>query len=36
VTLIAAVLHDTIEDTRTTAEELEAQFGQTVRKVIEE
>ena len=36
VTLIAAVLHDTIEDTQTTAEELEAQFGRTVRKVVEE
>jgi guanosine-3',5'-bis(diphosphate) 3'-pyrophosphohydrolase len=36
VTLIAAVLHDTIEDTKTTAEELEAQFGPTVRKVVEE
>jgi GTP diphosphokinase / guanosine-3',5'-bis(diphosphate) 3'-diphosphatase len=29
VTLMAAVLHDTIEDTKTTAEELEAQFGRT-------
>ena len=36
VTLMAAVLHDTIEDTKTTAEELEAQFGRTVRKVVEE
>ena len=36
VTLMAAVLHDTIEDTETTAEELEAQFGPTVRKVVEE
>ena len=36
VTLMAAVLHDTIEDTQTTAEELEAQFGRTVRKVVEE
>lgn len=36
VTLMAAVLHDTIEDTDTTAEELEAQFGPTVRKVVEE
>ena len=36
VTLMAAVLHDTIEDTETTAEELEAQFGRTVRKVVEE
>jgi (p)ppGpp synthase/HD superfamily hydrolase len=29
VTLMAAVLHDTIEDTKTTAEELDAQFGRT-------
>ena len=36
VTLMAAVLHDTIEDTKTTAEELEAQFGRAVRKVVEE
>ncbi len=36
VTLMAAVLHDTIEDTKTTAEELEAHFGRTVRKVVEE
>jgi (p)ppGpp synthase/HD superfamily hydrolase len=36
VTLMAAVLHDTIEDTKTTAEELEAQFGRTVRKLVEE
>ena len=36
VTLMAAVLHDTIEDTKTTAEELETQFGRTVRKVVEE
>ena len=36
VTLMAGVLHDTIEDTKTTPEELEAQFGRTVRKVVEE
>jgi (p)ppGpp synthase/HD superfamily hydrolase len=36
VTLMAAVLHDTIEDTETTGEELEAQFGRTVRNVVEE
>lgn len=36
LTLMAAVLHDTIEDTETTPTELEAQFGQTVRKVVEE
>ena len=36
LTLMAAVLHDTIEDTETTPAELEEQFGQTVRKVVEE
>ena len=36
LTLMAAVLHDTIEDTETTPAELEEQFGHTVRKVVEE
>ena len=36
VTLTAAVLHDTIEDTETTPSELDEHFGQTVRKVVEE
>jgi guanosine-3',5'-bis(diphosphate) 3'-pyrophosphohydrolase len=36
VTLQAAVLHDTIEDTETTAEELEAEFGSEVRDVVME
>ncbi len=36
VTLQAAVLHDTIEDTETTAEELEAEFGPEVRDVVME
>ena len=35
-TLVAAVLHDTIEDTETTAQELEEQFGRTAREVVEE
>lgn len=35
-TLVAAVLHDTIEDTETTAPELQEHFGQTVREVVEE
>ena len=34
VTLQAAVLHDTIEDTETTPEELEAEFGPEVRDVV--
>jgi guanosine-3',5'-bis(diphosphate) 3'-pyrophosphohydrolase len=33
---MAAVLHDTIEDTETTPGELEEQFGRSVRKVVEE
>ncbi len=36
VTLQAAILHDTIEDTKTTAAELEAEFGPEVRAVVEE
>jgi (p)ppGpp synthase/HD superfamily hydrolase len=36
VTLQAALLHDTIEDTQTTGEELEDQFGAEVRRLVEE
>ena len=36
VTLIAAVLHDTIEDTETTPDEIERHFGPEVRAVVEE
>ncbi len=36
VTLLGAVLHDTIEDTDTTPDELERQFGRDVRRVVEE
>ena len=36
VLLQAAVLHDTIEDTKTSPEELEAVFGLEVRRVVEE
>ncbi len=36
VTLIAGILHDTIEDTRTTGEEIGRLFGAEVRKVVEE
>lgn len=32
--LVAAVLHDTIEDTDTTAEELEAMFGKEVSGIV--
>jgi (p)ppGpp synthase/HD superfamily hydrolase len=35
-TLQAAVLHDTIEDTQTTAAELEGLFGEEVRQLVEE
>lgn len=34
--LAAAILHDTLEDTVTTAEELEAAFGRPVRRIVEE
>jgi guanosine-3',5'-bis(diphosphate) 3'-pyrophosphohydrolase len=36
ITLMASVLHDTIEDTDTTPEELEQRFGRDVRLVVEE
>jgi guanosine-3',5'-bis(diphosphate) 3'-pyrophosphohydrolase len=36
VLLCAAALHDTIEDTDTTAEELERRFGVEIRTVVEE
>lgn len=32
----AAVLHDTVEDTDTTFEELEAMFGNKVAKIVQE
>jgi len=35
-TLVAALLHDTIEDTCTTADELETIFGREVRLLVEE
>ncbi len=34
--IAAALLHDTIEDTMTTAAELEAAFGPRVRRIVEE
>ena len=36
VILQGAILHDTIEDTETTPEELEAAFGPEARRVVEE
>jgi (p)ppGpp synthase/HD superfamily hydrolase len=36
VTLQGALLHDTIEDTNTSPEELEREFGPEVRRVVEE
>ncbi len=35
-TLMGAILHDTIEDTQTTPEELEAEFGPEVRQLVAE
>ena len=34
--LVAAILHDTIEDTQTTPDELEALFGHDVRLLVQE
>lgn len=34
-TLVAAILHDTLEDTATTASELENMFGRSVRQLVE-
>ena len=34
--LAAAILHDTIEDTDTTAEEIEQHFGKNIRSMVEE
>src|SRR5262245_57806635 len=36
ITLQAAILHDTLEDTQTTAEELDVMFSPEVRHLIEE
>lgn len=36
ITLQGAILHDTVEDTNTTAVELEGSFGLEVRRVVEE
>lgn len=35
-TLMAALLHDTVEDTNTTFNEIEARYGQSVRSIVEE
>lgn len=35
-TLVAAVLHDTVEDTGTRPEEIEAEFGPAVRAIVDE
>ena len=36
VTLMGGILHDTLEDTQTTPDELEATFGPAVRQVVQE
>jgi guanosine-3',5'-bis(diphosphate) 3'-pyrophosphohydrolase len=35
-TLISAVLHDTVEDTETTFEEIETSFGSKVMNIVQE
>ena len=34
--ICGALLHDTVEDTETTLEELEAEFGPTISKIVDE
>ena len=34
--IIAAILHDTVEDTDTSLEEVEAEFGKRVRDIVDE
>lgn len=34
--LMAALLHDTIEDTQTTADEIESNFGQIIKGIVVE
>jgi guanosine-3',5'-bis(diphosphate) 3'-pyrophosphohydrolase len=36
ITLMGGILHDTLEDTQTTPEELDAAFGPAVRQVVQE
>ncbi|XP_012260484.2 guanosine-3',5'-bis(diphosphate) 3'-pyrophosphohydrolase MESH1 [Athalia rosae] len=36
VVILAALLHDTVEDTDTTFDEIEKEFGETVSRVVEE
>lgn len=36
ITIISGILHDTIEDTDATPEELETEFGQEIRSEVEE
>ncbi|MHB8346310.1 MAG: HD domain-containing protein [Acidiferrobacterales bacterium] len=36
VAIAAGILHDTIEDTETTAADIEARFGQDISRVVEE
>ena len=35
-TIVAAILHDTVEDTDTTIEEIEKNFGQIVARIVEQ
>ena len=34
--IVGAILHDTIEDTETTGEEIESEFGRVIRQIVED
>lgn len=36
IVIMAAILHDTVEDTDTTLDEIELEFGRTVRDIVAE
>ena len=34
--IVGAILHDTVEDTETTLDEIEAEFGASVRRIVDQ